>query len=44
MLLIGYCLGISSERQFCYEVNLNLAYRWFCKLGIDKLPVMDSLN
>ncbi|MFQ6007206.1 MAG: transposase [Woeseia sp.] len=35
MLLIGYCLGIRSERQLCYEVNLNLAYRWFCKLDID---------
>jgi transposase len=39
MLLIGYCLGIRSERQLCYEVNLNLAYRWFCKLDIDdKVP------
>lgn len=39
MLLIGYCLGIRSERQLCQEVNLNLAYRWFCKLSItDKVP------
>jgi transposase len=39
MLLIGYCLGIPSERQLCHEVNLNLAYRWFCKLEItDKVP------
>jgi transposase len=39
MLLIGYCLGIRSERQLCEEVNLNLAYRWFCKLSIeDKVP------
>ena len=39
MLLIGYCLGIRSERQLCHEVNLNLAYRWFCKLKItDKVP------
>jgi IS5 family transposase len=39
MLLIGYCLGIRSERQLCYEVNLNLAYRWFCKLSIaDTVP------
>jgi transposase len=34
MLLIGNCLGIRSERQLCEEVNLNLAYRWFCKLSI----------
>ena len=33
MLLIGYCLGIRSERRLCEEVHLNLAYRWFCHLG-----------
>ena len=39
MLLIGYCLGIRSERQLCEEVNLNLAYRWFCRLSIsDNVP------
>ena len=39
MLLIGYCLGIRSERQLCEEVRLNLAYRWFCRLSIeDKVP------
>lgn len=35
MLLIGYCLGIRSERRLCEEVHLNLAYRWFCHLGLD---------
>ncbi len=35
MLLIGYCLGIRSERQLCEEVRLNLAYRWFCRLSIE---------
>jgi hypothetical protein len=29
MLIIGYCFGICSERLLCYEVHLNLAYRWF---------------
>ena len=29
MLLIGYCMGIRSERRLCDEVHLNLAYRWF---------------
>ncbi len=39
MLLIGYCLGIRSERQLCEEINLNLAYRWFCRLSItDQVP------
>jgi transposase len=35
MLLVGYCFGIRSERRLCQEVHLNLAYRWFCRLGLD---------
>lgn len=35
MLLIGYCCGIRSERRLCEEVHLNLAYRWFCRLGLE---------
>lgn len=35
MLIIGYCFGIRSERRLCEEVHLNLAYRWFCKLGLE---------
>jgi len=35
MLVIGYCFGIRSERRLCEEVHLNLAYRWFCRLGLD---------
>ncbi len=35
MLLVGYCYGIRSERRLCDEVHLNLAYRWFCRLGLD---------
>jgi transposase len=39
MLLIGYCFGIRSERRLCEEVHLNLAYRWFCGLGLeDRVP------
>jgi len=39
MLIIGYCLGIRSERRLCEEVKLNLAYRWFCRLSIsDAVP------
>src|SRR5436190_6930181 len=33
MLLVGH--GIRSERRLCEEVHLNLAYRWFCRLGLD---------
>jgi len=35
MLIVGYCLAIRSERRLCDEVHLNLAYRWFCRLGLD---------
>jgi transposase len=39
MLIVGYVFAIRSERQLCSEVQLNLAYRWFCKLGIeDDIP------
>lgn len=39
MLLIGYSLGIRSERRLCEEVHLNLAYRWFCRLDLpDAVP------
>ena len=39
MLIIGYVFGIRSERALCREVQVNLAYRWFCGLSIeDKLP------
>jgi transposase len=35
MLLIGYCYGVRSERRLCEEINFNLAYRWFCGLGLE---------
>lgn len=39
MLIIGYSYSIRSERRLCEEVRLNLAYRWFCRLGLeDSVP------
>ncbi|MBP2570377.1 transposase [Agrobacterium tumefaciens] len=35
MLIIGYSMGIRSERRLCEEVHLDLTYRWFCHLGLD---------
>jgi len=35
MLIVGYSFGIRSERRLCEEVHLNLAYRWFCRLGLE---------
>ena len=40
MLLVGYTMGIRSERRLCEEVHLNLAYRWFCRLDLSD-PVPD---
>ena len=35
MLIVGYSFGVRSERRLCEEVHLNLAYRWFCRLGLE---------
>jgi transposase len=39
MLIVGYVFAIRSERRICAEVQVNLAYRWFCRLGLeDAIP------
>lgn len=39
MLIVGYVSAIRSERQLCSEVQVNLAYRWFCGLSVeDSIP------
>jgi transposase len=39
MLIVAYCYGIRSERKLCEEVELHLAYRWFCRFTLeDKTP------
>ncbi|UCH49034.1 MAG: transposase [Betaproteobacteria bacterium] len=39
MMVIGYCYSIRSDRQLCQAVTLDLAYRWFCRLGLeDRVP------
>src|ERR1700746_2547594 len=35
ILILGYVFAIRSERRLCSEVQVNLAYRWFCKLSIE---------
>ena len=35
MLIVGYCYGLRSERKLTQEVELHLAYRWFCRLDLD---------
>lgn len=39
MLLVGYLYGIKSERRLVQEIQLNIAYRWFCGFELaDKIP------
>jgi transposase len=39
MLIIGYCYGVRFERRLCEEVEMHMAYRWFCRLNLDdKVP------
>ena len=40
MLIVGYCFGVCSERRLCEKVHLSLAYRQFCRLGLNG-PVSD---
>ncbi len=45
MLILGYCYSIRSERRLCQEVKMNLAYRWFCGLGLeDRVPDHSSFS
>ncbi len=45
MLLVGYLYGLRSERRLVEEVHLNLAYRWFCGLGLTgEVPERSSFS
>src|SRR6202051_1449562 len=37
LLLIGYLYGITSERRLLEEVRMHLAYRWFTRLGFERV-------
>ena len=41
MLVVKYVFAIRSERLICREVQVNLAYRWFCKLGFEDVSPKD---
>lgn len=45
MLLVGYCYSLRSDRRLCQEVEMNLAYRWFCRLGLeDRVPAHSTFS
>src|SRR3954471_3604276 len=45
MLIVGYVFAIRSERLLCREVQVNLAYRWFCRLGLeDPIPEYSTFS
>ena len=35
MPLVGHLYGVRSERRLCEDADLNLVFRWFCRLGLD---------
>src|SRR4051812_35544737 len=35
MLIVGFFCGTRWGRRLCEEVHLTLAYRWFCRLGLE---------
>jgi len=41
MLVVGYVMGIRSERRLCEEVHLNLAYPKLSKMGQSE-PILVS--
>lgn len=43
MSIVGYCYGLRFERRLCDEVHLNLAYRWFCRLGPEGAVPADAV-
>ena len=44
MLIIVYCHGLRSERRLTQEVELHLAYRWFCRLDLEGPASLDLLG
>ena len=45
MLLIGYLFDVKSERRLVKDIQVNLAYRWFIKYGIDeKIPDHSTIS
>jgi len=45
MLIISYLYGLSSDRELCEEIQVNLAFRWFLRLSLeDKVADHSSLT
>jgi transposase len=45
MMLLMYLFGIPSERRLVQEIQVNMAYRWFLRLGLtEKVPDASTLS
>ena len=45
MLMVGYLYGIKSETRLEEEINYNMAYKWFCGLGLtEKAPDATTIS
>ena len=45
MMILGYLFGIPSERRLVQEIQVNVAYRWFLRMGLtEKVPDASTLS
>ena len=45
IMLLGYLFGIPSERRLIKEIQVNVAYRWFLRMGLtEKVPDASTLS
>ncbi|WP_227698072.1 MULTISPECIES: IS1182 family transposase [unclassified Raoultella] len=45
MMLLGYLFGVPSERRLVKEIQVNVAYRWFLRMGLtEKVPDASTLS
>lgn len=45
MMLLGYLFGVPSERKLVKEIQVNVAYRWFLRMGLtEKVPDASTLS
>ena len=45
ILILGYLVGVRSERQLIRDIQVNVAYRWFLGLGLtDPVPHATTLS
>jgi transposase len=45
IMILGYLFGVPSERRLMQEIQVNVAYRWFLRMGLtEKVPDASTLS